>query len=134
MKRKSKEEIVKALMPTRKRLEQWRKKQGSSGTAIPEDLWQEAATLALSYGVSTVCKELRLGYYNLKDRVIERTTAASEDSVSAFVEIAQPLQRVPCRNTIEISKKSGARIRLELESDAPKELVRLSERLWRAAK
>lgn len=136
MRRRNKsKELEDNLKPLRQRLERWRKSGKKRRGRIPEELWMESVEAASKYGVAAVSKCLRLDYPRLKSRVESLCLAVgSEEKAPRFVEVVSPLVRKGSLNAIELQKSGGSRLRLEFEGELTKELSRLSERLWRAAR
>ncbi len=62
-------------------LERWRE-QRRRGERIPDDLWDAAAKLGESEGVSKTSQVLRLDYYDLKSRVEACSSGSAEGSVA----------------------------------------------------
>lgn len=57
------------LEQTRFKLETWRKNRKHLNERIPEAIWQEAASLCGHFKVSTVGRQLKLSYSDLKKRL-----------------------------------------------------------------
>lgn len=76
------------LKPLQEQLATWRRT-ARPRQALPEPLWQAAATLAQSLGVSPVARGLRLNYTALKRRVPASVTLPTPP---AFVELAWPAE------------------------------------------
>lgn len=136
--KKKRREVDEALSPLREQLERWRRDHGSGSARIPEEFWREAAKAAEIHGVSAVATCLKLDYYRLKDRVrIKKPPTAKKvpGSKPSFIEVFTPASTSPSLpNTIEIQRAGGSRVRLEFENTPSKELLKLSERLWRTAR
>jgi hypothetical protein len=75
------------------RFDQWRRSASSTGR-IPVSLWNLAVDLAREHGLSRTATTLKLGYYDLKKRVVERAalTQSGPRSTAAdgFVELNPP--------------------------------------------
>lgn len=124
-----------ALEPLRRRLERWRSSRIGKRERIPEELWKQSAQAGAKYGVAAVAKVLRLDYYSLKSRVKEAPgTRKAEVKAPTFIELMAPVPNARSANTIELQKAGGSKLRIEFQGDLPKEIARLSERLWRASK
>lgn len=129
--------VCKALEPLRRRFEGWRKSRKSGSERIPEELWSAAARAAKSHGVAAVAKILKLDYYGLRDRTGGKKAAPKAkvlDSEPAFIELSPSCTARGLPNAIEIQRTRGSRVRIEFEGAASRELLQLSEKLWRAAR
>jgi len=112
-------------------LEAWRRTR-KHREGIPESLWTAMASLAETYGISSVSHALRVEYYGLKRRVAEFKSARSTaPSQPAFVELkALPsCQEAGC--TIELEKRSGAKMTLRLNQSSGVDALVLAEAFWR---
>ena len=106
-----------------RRFAAWR--QGHAfGARIPEPLWDAAAALAVEHGISRTATTLKLGYYDLKKRVDRK------GSIPAFVELSPPMLSAPSVCTIELEKRDGSRMRIELKGASPADLAAVSRSFW----
>ncbi len=110
---------------------QWRRTH-AYGARIPEPLWSSAAELAVQHGLSRTATALKLGYYDLKKRVAEKTTGRleTESPSSAFVELSPAALGVGCQCTIELEKRDGSRMRIELKGASAPDLAAMSRSFW----
>lgn len=99
------------------RLAAWRKHRRHR-QPIPEPLWQAAAVLARTHGVSSVSSALHLNYYDLQRRADSTAGPAKPSATPTFVEV--PVARLaPVLATppiIELAHPSGSRITLRLQN------------------
>jgi hypothetical protein len=97
-----------------RRIEHWRRTR-EKRTAMPEELWQEATTLARSHGVYQVSKALAVSYERLRERV-DRREQDRKASAGNFVEL-DPLQTGGLsglrRAVIELEKADGTRLTVQ---------------------
>lgn len=107
----------------RRDLVAWRTSE-SKGRLIPESLWQRAAQLARSMGVTRVSRELGLGYNHLKRRMTDKPRAL-EPAPSQFVEWALPPQSEIEGCVLKIESSSGARMQAEISGVTTESLSRL---------
>jgi hypothetical protein len=105
------------LEKARDRFEAWRKSR-EKRSAIPEQLWRLAASLAQDFGVHPVSRALRLNYERLKARSggSAGTARHPRRRRSSFVELPTdpPIFSPPC--VVELEKPSGAKMRIFLQS------------------
>jgi hypothetical protein len=106
----------------RARIERWRATR-ERRTAMPPELWAEAAKLAQSDGVYPVARALRISFEGLKRRIVETGTGATMPpaQASGFVELmgAQLLGGpVPRGTLIELSDVAGTRLAIRLTGEA----------------
>jgi hypothetical protein len=117
------------LVAAATRIDQWRRS-ASGRRRIPDSLWKLAVDLAGEHGLSQTAAALRLDYYDLKKRAVERT-ALAQPSVAAngFVELNPAALAMPCQCTIEFEKPCGSRLRIELQGSIP-DLEALGRSFW----
>lgn len=114
------------------RFDQWRRSASSTGR-IPDSLWNLAVELAQEYGVSRTATALKLGYYDLKKRVAERTALTEPGprgkAADGFVELDVAALAMPCQCRIEFEKPCGSRLRIEVQGSMP-DLEALGRSFW----
>jgi hypothetical protein len=108
-------------------LERWR---GSAqrGRRIPEPLWEAAACLARTYGVSPISAALKLSYYDLQRRTQgDRAVSTPTQAPPTFIELAAPKGSPVLRShgTIEVVHADGARLLVRLPGAKPEDLLAL---------
>ncbi len=104
----------------RGRIEHWRRTRERL-TAMPEELWFEATSLARAHGVYRISQALSVNYSNLRKRVERSGESMREESASrGFVEISPQQFSGPygTRQTmVELSRADGTR--LVVQSSGP---------------
>jgi len=114
------------------RFDHWRRSVSCTGR-IPDSLWKLAVELAQEYGVSRTATALKLGYYDLKKRVAERTARTEPGprgtAADGFVELNPTALAVPCQCRIEFEKPCGSRLRIEVQGSMP-DLEALGRSFW----
>jgi hypothetical protein len=124
------------------RLRRWRSSHARR-VPIPERLWRAAAELAREHGVFPTAKALHLEYGKLKDRaealgqekkVVRKMRSASPRqarpaAAPTFMELVTPRASSAVNAVVELEGPRG-RMKIELKSVAPAELVALSRALW----
>ena len=85
---------------------------------IPESLWQAAALLARTHGVSPISSALRLNYYDLQRRADSTGDSAKPSATPTFVEVAVAAWQPPVGDlaTVELAHPSGSRLTLRLQN------------------
>ena len=115
---------------------QWRRTH-AYGSRIPERLWDSAAELAARHGVSRAATTLKLGYYDLKKRVAEKSATVGQLEMAgpspAFVELSPALLNIPSECTIVLEKRDGSRMRIELKGTSAPDLAEVSRSFWESA-
>ena len=83
---------------------------------IPEPLWQAAAVLARTHGVSPICSALRLNYYDLQRRADSTAGSAKPSAPPTFLEVPMASWKPPVGDlaTVELAHPSGSRLTLRL--------------------
>jgi hypothetical protein len=107
-----------------KRLKAWRASR-SAGQRIPEELWQEAVSLARVHGLSYTSTALKLPYYGLQRRMGRPRRRSPKVQPATFVELAAPIPSVADHGTLELHCPSGSRLTLRLPQARAKELLPL---------
>jgi hypothetical protein len=108
-------------------LERWRAS-AQRGRRIPEPLWEAAACLARTYGVSSISAALNLSYYDLQRRAQgERAVSTQRQAPPTFIELAAPKgsPRLSSHGTIEVVHADGARLLVRLPEAEPEDLLAL---------
>ena len=86
--------IAADLVQAAARFERWRR--GASATGrIPDSLWNLAVDLAREHGLSRNATTLKLGYYDLKKRVAERTALGTKGTKTSIPERARGVKGPP---------------------------------------
>ena len=116
------------------RIEDWRRTRRKR-TAMPEELWVEAAALASEHGVSRVARALKVHYGSLKRRVEQGVGSGEliEKRSGGFVELsmAEVLPRPAAVSTVvKLSRGDGAEATVELGAGEVVDIVGLAEALW----
>ena len=135
------------LEGVRRRFERWRRSHRAR-SRIPTSLWAAAVRMAATHGIHRTCRTLRLDYYSLKERVEQRSAAASDPaertvvgqrrksfrqggpSAPAFLELAPPALTGSCECTLELEDPAGSKMRVHLKSIAMPDLAALSRSFW----
>jgi hypothetical protein len=107
--------------------ERWRAS-ARPGRRIPEDLWDAAARLARTYGVSRISAVLKLSYSDLQRRAqAERASSTQTQAPPTFVELPAPKGSVglSSQGTIELVHACGARLMLRLPEAKAEDLLAL---------
>ena len=126
------------LRVLQRQLDSWRRRQTGRGR-LPQELWEGAAKLARTQGVSAVARSLHLDFYRLQRCTRELSGSAEARPASGrFVELklAVPLQ--PGNETtgtsgwVELSDGPDRRMRLHTGHD-PAAWVALARSFWRTA-
>ena len=119
----------------RDRIEHWRKARAKR-TAMPEDLWAAAVSLAGEHGVYRISRDLRLDYSTLKLRAFQAETARQRTVPTVptgFVELdTASLLGAPAAASIvvELSRPDGSRAVITLPADQAVDVVGLSAAFW----
>ena len=120
------------LMHAAARFDQWRRSLSSRGR-IPDSLWELAIGLSREHGLSRTATALKLGYYDLKKQVAERTAFSEPGprgrAADGFVELNPAALAVPCQCKIEFEKPCGSRLRIEVQGGIP-DLEALGRSFW----
>ena len=101
-------------------LNAWRQRQ-SGRSRLPGELWDAAAALARTEGVSLVARVLRLGFYRLQREARKRRLPVSvKDALNAFIELKLDVLPQPVSVTsglVELIDGPDRRMRLHTGHD-----------------
>ena len=126
-------EVPARLAGVSRRIERWRRTR-KVRSRIPEPLWASAVEVADTYGIHRAAKVLRLSYYALKKRVIERGTTVhgltGGSGSATFVELSSPPQAASGECIVEVENAEGAKMRMHLKGVAMPDLAALSRSFW----
>jgi len=114
-----------------RRFEQWRRNPVGS-KRIPEDLWQAAAGLARRYPISKVSRDLRLDYYELKERVNGGDKSKSAKAAAPFVELKVDeviAVKQGCA-VVEMEDGRGRKLKIALEGASGGQVLEWASRFW----
>lgn len=115
---------------------QWRRTH-AYGSRIPMALWDTAVELARRHGLSRTATMLKLGYYDLKKRLAEGGSrgALAQKAVAlpTFVELTPAPLCNACEWTIELEKRDGSRMRIEVKGVPAPDLAAVSRSFWEPA-
>jgi len=121
-------EFLAEMEPVREALAAWR---GNPGRAsrIPSTVWDQAMVLAKKYGVHAVSQVLKLSHGDLKRHVTGGDGGPRPQTGlrPAFVEVKpeSPSEGLAC--VIELTKGSGAHLRISLKSAGSVDWCRIKE-------
>jgi hypothetical protein len=93
-----------------------------------------AVDVADRHGLSRTATALKLGYYDRKKRVSERVSLP-DDAVAptTFVELSPTSLGMSCECAIELQKRDGSRMRIELKGASAPDLAAMSRSFWESA-
>ena len=101
----------KEIVQLKKKIEEWKKNRLTTNTKMPEDLWAQAAKYAELYGISSVSKFLKIGYFGLKKQILEGASSSGKQShpSKGFVELSpMPEFHTPSVMEVVLSNAEGA--------------------------
>ena len=100
------------------RIEQWRQTRKKQ-TAMPEDLWEEAVTLAREHGVYRISQALTVSYDSLRKRADRaKKDGRKEPSSGGFVEVDAVQFSVSGglkQTVVELSRADGTRLVVQMK-------------------
>jgi hypothetical protein len=113
-----------------RQLTAWRRSQRRRGR-LPEAVWQSAAAVARSRGVSAVSRALRLDYYKLSRWTVEPTGGASKPTTFVEVALSGPSERNGSLGyRAEVRDGTAATMTLHLGQDV-EAVVAVLQAFWR---
>lgn len=133
MRRKQRPALPADVRQVSARIERWRRTR-KKRTAMPEQLWQAAVSLAQVHGIYRTTQALRLSYDSLKKRVVAgpKNGRDSKD-YPGFVELS-PASLMgfaqPTGSVVEMSDADGAKLMIRLTDGVELDLAGLAEAFW----
>src|SRR5665811_51084 len=122
-----------ALQPTLEEVsthfKHWRQIKKNHREPIPKKLWQEAIDLTRQYQVSTISKELRLGYMDFKERIqISSVPKPANNKINPdFIELKYEQPFLPSEATVEIEDKNGSKMKICFKGKPDLDLMNLAK-------
>ncbi len=117
-----------ALQKTQLLFMDWRKAK-TSREHIPKGLWQAAADLyhTLGMSINTIARGLRLNYSTLKSKILDMPAAAidrpADDAPDMFIELAPGPVCADC--IIELENQTGVKMRMRFTGRADPAVISL---------
>jgi hypothetical protein len=107
----------------------WRQIRRNRREPIPKKLWQQAAELSRQYSVSSVSKELHLGYMDLKERAYGPSVSkpATNKKDPDFIEIKYQQPFLVSETTLEIEDNKGSKIKICFKGKPDFDLLSLAK-------
>ena len=122
-----------ALQPTLEEVsahfKHWRQIKKNHREPIPKKLWQEAIDLTLKYSLSTISKELSLGYTDFKERVQISSVPkpANTERDPDFIELKYEQPFLLSEATVEIEDKNGSKMKICFKGKPDFDLTNLAK-------
>jgi hypothetical protein len=115
-----------------RQLDDWRKSQPGR-PRLPAEVWEEAAALARTHGISRVSRTLRLSFHKLRQLVDPSAAAvAGAPAPAAFIELPPLTGPGPngCGCIVELCDGDLAKMTVRLAGESPA-LLELAAAFWR---
>jgi len=115
-----------------RQLDSWRQSQPGR-PRLPAEVWEEAAALARTYGISRVSRTLRLSFHKLREHVESSAALLSgPPAPAAFIELPPLAGPGPngCGCIIELCDGDQARMTVRLSGEGSA-LLELAAAFWR---
>jgi len=109
----------------RAQFEQWRHSR-DKGKAIPEALWEAAASLYPAYSLHRISRALRLNHTKLKQYAQEPSPDLCTPTAS-FIELGFAKPAPTCQYSVEMQHQNGARMTMQVPSQ---DLIKLARLFW----
>ena len=122
------DEFLAEMNPVCEELASWRGNPGR-GLKIPGTVWEKAGVLAKKYGIQAVCKALKVSHSDLKRHVTggDGGQRAEAGLRPAFIEVKSEATGEGLACVIELTKGSGARLRISMKSASSVDWCRVKE-------
>jgi len=112
------------------RIEHWRQTRKKK-TAMPEDIWNEAAALARVHGVYRISQALTVSYDGLRKRIDQAKKARRQETSSrGFVEVEAQQFSIPGelkQTMVELSRADGTRMVVQMSGPDSVDVLGLAE-------
>jgi hypothetical protein len=114
-------------------VEQWRAHRERPKSRVPEELWNEAVSVARVLGPWATCRAIHFNYMDLKQRMSQAESQSAEPSKAEFVELqmaAIEQRQEEGRIVVELQDHRGDRMRIETSCGAL-DLQGMVQAFWR---
>ena len=115
-----------SLDKVQKKFKQWRNSPDRS-KAIPDALWEAAASLYPDYSLHRISKALSLNHTKLKHYVHKKSPNPSLPTAS-FIELGFAEPTLPFRGIIEMQHQNGARMTMRITDS--QDLIKITQLFW----
>ena len=106
----------------------WRQIKITPRDPIPKKLWQEAIDLTRKYPLSTISKELRLGYMDFKERINASIPQIKDTEINPnFIEFKYEQPFLLSEATVEIEDKNGSKMKVCFKGKPDFDLMNLAK-------
>ena len=106
----------------------WRQIKITPRDPIPKKLWQEAIDLTRKYPLSTISKELRLGYMDFKERINASIPQIKDTEINPdFIEFKYEQPFLLSEATVEIEDKNGLKMKICFKGKPDLDLMNLAK-------
>jgi hypothetical protein len=106
----------------------WRQIKRTPRDPIPKKLWQEAIDIARKYPLSTISKELRLGYMDFKERINASIPQIKDTEINPnFIEFKYEQPFLLSEATVEIEDKNGSKMKVCFKGKPDFDLMNLAK-------
>ena len=106
----------------------WRQIKTHHRDPIPKNLWQEAIDLTRKYPLSTISKELRLGYMDFKERINASIPQIKDTEINPdFIEFKYEQPFLLSEATVEIEDKNGLKMKICFKGKPDLDLMNLAK-------
>jgi len=121
------------LVDLKRRIDHWRMTRRQR-RPMPEDLWQEAARVARTQGISATASALGVNYYGIKDRIEappkKDSAQAGHVTCPAFIEVDAPRSLLPPNCEVEV-ESAGEKMTLRFSGSPAVDVLSLLNAFWR---
>lgn len=115
-----------SLDEVRAQFEQWRHSRDKR-KAIPDALWEAAASLYPAYSLHRISRALRLNHTKLKHYAQGQSLDLSMPTTAAFIELGFDKSSPSCQCSVEMKHQNGARMTMQVTSQ---DLIKLAQLFW----
>jgi hypothetical protein len=118
------------LVSLQRRVEAWRAQGGGHKRRIPEELWDDAVSVARTAGLSSTARALRFGYQRLKMRA-DRAARTTPTRKTEFVAFSVPSLPGGTKLVVDLVGRDGEQMRIDVSGASAMDTVALVEAFWR---
>jgi len=115
-----------SLDEIRAQFEQWRNGRDKR-KAIPEALWEAAASLYPAHSLHHISKALRLNHTKLK-HYVQGSSPDLSISTASFIELGFAKPASPCKGIVEMRHQNGAGMTMQVMDS--RDLMKLARLFW----
>ena len=120
---------TRSLEEVKQQFEHWRASRPKR-FPIPNDLWDNAASLSKEHSIWIIAKTLRLDHNALKKRVLAKQPEASTQPGTSFIELEFTSSLPRTEYLLETKDRHGSKLKMQLKGPALPDPLEILSTFW----